>query len=227
MTQAICQPQYMQIALDIAGRIAAGELEENSWIYGRSVMSSEYGVSPETIRRALKLLSDMKVVEVKPQSGVFILSAEHARQYIERFAQNNSMRSMHQQFRELIAQQQELGRQLCELSGAMLKMQETHRPQATPFTNYEATVAPDSSLIGRNVGELRFWQATGATIVAIRRGGHIILSPGPYAQLAAGDVIIFVGGPLAVEAVNRFLGNSLPQTDLPQAPVAARRSRRG
>ena len=27
-------------------------------------------VSPETIRRALRLLADMKVVEVKPQSGV-------------------------------------------------------------------------------------------------------------------------------------------------------------
>ena len=30
-------------------------------------MASEYNVSPETIRRALKLLHDMKVVEIKPQ----------------------------------------------------------------------------------------------------------------------------------------------------------------
>jgi DNA-binding GntR family transcriptional regulator len=55
-------PQYLQIAQDLATRISKGKLEEGSTLYGRSVMSSEYNVSPETIRRALRLLADMKVV---------------------------------------------------------------------------------------------------------------------------------------------------------------------
>jgi len=68
----IVSPVYSQIALDIALRIARGELKENTKVYGRSVMSSEYGVSPETIRRAMKLLEDMKIVETKQNSGTII-----------------------------------------------------------------------------------------------------------------------------------------------------------
>lgn len=73
MRQAVVPSQYLQIALDLATRIAQGELTEGSRIYGRSVLASEYGVSPETIRKALRLLADMKVVDVKPQSGAVVL----------------------------------------------------------------------------------------------------------------------------------------------------------
>jgi DNA-binding GntR family transcriptional regulator len=78
-------PIYAQIALDIALRIVRGELKENSKVYGRSVMSSEYGVSPETIRRAFKLLEDTDIVEIKQNSGVMVVSSENARKYVERF----------------------------------------------------------------------------------------------------------------------------------------------
>ena len=42
--------QYLQIALDLVSIIAKEEFSEGSKIYGRSVMASEYNVSPETIR---------------------------------------------------------------------------------------------------------------------------------------------------------------------------------
>ena len=51
MKQAVVPSQYLQIALDLARRIVKGELPEGSRVYGRSVMASEYNVSPETIRR--------------------------------------------------------------------------------------------------------------------------------------------------------------------------------
>ena len=47
--------------------------------------------------------------------------------------------------------------------------------------------------------------ATGGTIVAIRRGQTVILSPGPYAQLYGGDVIVLVGSPAAAEAAHRLV----------------------
>ena len=53
MRQTVVPAQYLQIALDLAGRVARGELPEGSRVYGRSIMASEYSVSPETIRRAL------------------------------------------------------------------------------------------------------------------------------------------------------------------------------
>ena len=61
--------QYTRIAISLAERIASGQLKEGDKISGRSKLSPEYNVSPETIRRALRLLADMKVVEVKEQSG--------------------------------------------------------------------------------------------------------------------------------------------------------------
>ena len=84
MKQTWVPAQYLQIALDLAGRVARGELPEGSRVYGRSVMASEYNVSPETIRRALRLLADMKVVEVKPQSGAVVLSADTDRRLLRR-----------------------------------------------------------------------------------------------------------------------------------------------
>ena len=104
MKQAVVPSQYLQIALDLARRIAKGELPEGSRIYGRSVMASEYNVSPETIRRALRLLADMKVVEVKPQSGAIVLSADSARRYIANFEENSDVHALRQQLKDLMAE---------------------------------------------------------------------------------------------------------------------------
>ena len=81
---------YMRVAVSLAERIAAGELREGEKLSGRSKLSPEYNVSPETVRRALRLLADMKVVEVKEQSGVYILSADNARRYLHLCAGRNA-----------------------------------------------------------------------------------------------------------------------------------------
>ena len=62
-------PQYMRIARSIAQRIADGELQEGEKLSGRSKLSSEYNVSPETIRKAVQVLQDRAVVNVREQSG--------------------------------------------------------------------------------------------------------------------------------------------------------------
>ena len=61
-------PQYMRIARSIAQRIADGELMEGEKLSGRSKLSSEYNVSPETIRKAVQVLQDRAVVIVREQS---------------------------------------------------------------------------------------------------------------------------------------------------------------
>ena len=42
-------------------------------------------------------------------------------------------------------------------------------------------------------------------VSAIRRNQTVILYPGPYAELYAGDVIVLVGSPSAAEAVHRLV----------------------
>ena len=205
MKQTVVPSQYLQIALDIARRIAKGELPEGQRVYGRSVMASEYNVSPETIRRALRLLSDMKVVEVKPQSGVVVLSADSARRYIENFEESADVRALRQQLKDLLAEYADLSRRLSDTVTALVKSRDTFAAAGEPLPNYEVPVPKDSPLIGRSIGELKFWQSTGGTIVAIRRGQTVILSPGPYAQLYGGDVIVLVGSPAAAEAAHRLV----------------------
>jgi K+/H+ antiporter YhaU regulatory subunit KhtT len=205
MHAAVVPAQYLQIALDLATRIAGGEMPEGSRIYGRSVMASEYAVSPETIRRALRLLADMKVVEVKPQSGAMVLSADSARRYIANFGESAETHALREQLRKILDEYRALDRHLNEVVNALVRGQETYAAAAEPFPNYEVTVPDDSSLLGRNLGSLKFWQSTGGTVVAIRRGRTEILSPGPYAELYGGDVLILVGSPAAAAAAERFV----------------------
>ena len=205
MKQTVVPSQYLQIALDLARRIAKGELPEGSRVYGRSVMASEYNVSPETIRRALRLLADMKVVEVKPQSGAVVLSADSARRYIENFEESADVRALRQQLKELMAEYADLSRRLSDTVTALMKSRDTFAAAGEPLPNYEVPIPKGSPLIGQSIGALKFWQSTGGTIVAIRRGQTVILSPGPYAELYDGDVIVLVGSPAAAEAAHNLI----------------------
>ena len=196
--------QYTRIAISLAERIASGQLKEGDKLSGRSKLSPEYNVSPETIRRTLRLLADMKVVEVKEQSGVYVLSADNARRYLHNFADQTDIRGKQQQLKELLVRQEHLNRQMAALCWDILD-ETSQTPDALP--NYYCRIPDDWPHSGTTVGALRFWQATGATIVAIRRGLSYIVSPGPYAELYAGDAVIFVGGVKAREAVSHFFAN--------------------
>ena len=196
--------QYTRIAISLAERIASGQLKEGDKLSGRSKLSPEYNVSPETIRRTLRLLADMKVVEVKEQSGVYVLSADNARRYLHNFADQTDIRGKQQQLKELRVRQEHLNRQMAALCRDILD-ETSQTPDALP--NYYCRIPDDWPHSGTTVGALRFWQATGATIVAIRRGLSYIVSPGPYAELYAGDAVIFVGGVKAREAVSHFFAN--------------------
>jgi K+/H+ antiporter YhaU regulatory subunit KhtT len=205
MGENVVHAQYLRIALDLARRIASGEFPEETRVYGRSVLASEYNVSPETIRRALRLLADMKVVEVKPQSGVVVLSADSAKRYIETFEESADVRSLRQQLKEMLAEADDLHHRMAETVTALVRRRDAYAAPGEPLPNYEVTVPKDSPCIGKSIGGLRFWQATGATIVAIRRGPSVILSPGPYAELYAGDIVILVGTDAAAEAAHHLL----------------------
>lgn len=204
MGNHIVPPVYSQIALDIALRIARGDLQENTKVYGRSIMASEYGVSPETIRRAMKLLEDMQVVEVKQNSGALVLSAENAKSYVKKFGEQNDIRTRQKRLNDLLDRQQAMSREISKVAGTIVKINEKFT-QTNPFNNYEAKIPPNSPVIGKTLGELKFWQQTAATVIAVRRGDKIILSPGPYATLLEGDVLIYVGDVKSVDTVSEFL----------------------
>ncbi len=200
-------PQYMRIAVDLASRIADGALEEGQRISGRSLLSSEYSVSPETVRKAVRLLADMKVVEVQDKRGIFILSADNARRYVQSMTDRREQQCLREELRELLEQYAGLGKRMFAVAEQLVEARATPLPPDRCLPNYEVRLSPDSDKIGKSLGSLRFWQSTGATVVAIRRGKNTILSPGPYAELYGGDEIVFVGAPDSMETVQRFLNS--------------------
>ena len=175
-------PQYMRIARSIAQRIADGELMEGEKLSGRSKLSSEYNVSPETIRKA-----------------------EQARQCLAGFKDGGGLIGKKHRLRQLLEQQQALGRELQELCGSILDEMILPAQAAQSLPNYCVRIPEDWDGAGKSLGELKFWRATGATVVAIRRSGEEIVSPGPDTALRRGDLVIFVGDLAARRRVVQFL----------------------
>lgn len=216
MEKITATAQYLHIARDLAARIAKGEFPEGGKLFGRSMLASEYSVSPETIRRALRLLADMKVVEIREKSGVVVLSADNARRYLQSVAGRTGTRGKRAMLRRLLEQQEEVSRQLSRLCEGLLDAQESPLPEEVGLPNYQVRVSPGSDKVGKSIGSLRFWQSTGATIVAIRRGKNLIVSPGPYLELYSGDQVFFVCESSCVPVVEGFLngdGGPAPETE--------------
>lgn len=205
MTNRKNSGQYQTIARDIAIRIMNNEWPENQKISGRSLLSSEYNVSPETVRRALALLSDMKVVTIKKNSGVYILSADNAKRYLSDFDDIKDQKDMQNELKELIEKNNDINKRMYELLSMLIKTQNTISYVKSRFPDYEVKISPDSKIIGKNIGSIRFWQNTNATIIAIKRGQSVIVSPGPDAELYQDDTIVFVGTAAAAEKVKSYI----------------------
>jgi len=199
-------PQYMRIAASVASRIAMGEFREGQRISGRSVLSSEYGVSPETVRKALRVLADLGVVSVREGSGTVVVSSEKAGQYLETVKVRQDQIDLRDKLKNLAGEYVDIGKQIGSIVTSLLTSVSTPLPSEQNLPNYEVQVPEDSDKVGMSIGDLRFWQCTGATIVAVRRGQSVQISPGPYYKLNAGDVLVYVGAPNCRKTVETLLG---------------------
>lgn len=72
-------PQYVRIALNVASRIAGGELPEHHKLPSAAELSAEYNASRDTVRRTLKLLAGVGAVTMREGYGAAVLSAAKAR----------------------------------------------------------------------------------------------------------------------------------------------------
>lgn len=121
----------------------------------------------------------MRVVDVREKSGVYVLSADNARRYLHNAGAKIDVFAKRQQMKELLEQQERVSRQLAELCRSILDYASFPVQADDTLPNYVCRIPKNWSGIGKNLSNLHFWQATGATIVAIRRGTSRIVSPGP------------------------------------------------
>ena len=81
--QKTSMPRYQQIAVDIADRIAMGKYGVGKKLSARTDLASSFNTSPETVRRAVNILEDVGVVEIIHGSGVYVISTEKAKDFIQ------------------------------------------------------------------------------------------------------------------------------------------------
>lgn len=187
-------PVYAKIALDLAGKIAAGELAEGQRLSGRSLLAGLYRVSPETVRRAIQLLEDIEIVQSNAGSGIVVLSREQALHYVERHHLLTGIREIRDEIRRLNSEKDEIEKQIRVLI-ERIEEQAARLQNVHPVYPYEVVVPEGSPLIGKTITDSQFWQNTSGTIVAIKRDSTIFYSPGPYAVFAARDVLFITGAP--------------------------------
>lgn len=200
-------PAYLQVALAIADQIAQGEYKEGQRFSGRSLMSSKYGVSPETIRRALGLLSEMDIVSIEPGSGVVVKSRARSQEYIKRRSEAANIRHLKDEVDELTAQRRALDLRIESAIGRLTDMAERFR-RSDALQTYEFIVPEGSRIDGLSIAQAAFRRETGATILGIRRAGDITISPKPETTLSAGDVLIVVCDMLVVPVVSEFVNQT-------------------
>lgn len=200
----IIKPVYQQIAIDIANRIVSGEFTVGSKIFGRSTLAGQYNVSPETIRRAMILLEDMNIVNINQGSGILVKSKEDAFNFVKKFKDIDTMNSVKADINNILNEKTKLEEKLQMSISKLIDYSERFK-KSNPFAPLEIEIAEDCSLIGKSIGEVNFWQHTGATIIGIRRENNLILSPGPYAIFTKNDIFIMIGEEGTYERVNIFL----------------------
>ncbi|SNX53168.1 TrkA C-terminal domain-containing protein [Thermoanaerobacterium sp. RBIITD] len=200
------KPKYRQISLDIARKIINGDIKEGEKLYGRSELAALYNVSPETIRRAITVLKDMGVVSVLHGSGIIIKSRDLAYKYVDRFNETESLEQLQKKLEKLIKIKKRLDDDLSSIIDRIIDYTVSLK-NINPFNPFEIEIKSNTKAIGKTLSELNFWQNTGGTIIGIRRGDKIILSPGPYAEIKFGDILVIVGDGDVPMKTKHFLYN--------------------
>lgn len=218
MANDVSMPIYAQIALDVAVRIARGELKEGSRITGRSTLAGEYKVSPETIRRAMFLLEETGILSVQQGSGITIVSREKASEYAQKQRSATTILDFRKEINRCVKEKMKLEKEMLHNVDQIIDYCERLR-NLNPIYPMEFEIPDDSPLLGSRIYELAFWQQTGGTVVGIRRDGEVMISPGPYAQILKHDILLVVGDPDNYERVKQFLSDgtsNMPSVEKPE-----------
>ena len=184
-------PNYLIIAKDIALKISKGIYKEGKTLKGRTLLSGEYGVSSETIRKSINILANEKIVSVKHGVGIFVESKINAAKFLAKFADLDDRKKQVGELNELIIQRNSLNEDIFKKITTLLK-------QGNYISNFdiefkEITIQDDSWVINQTIGDVYFYNYTEATIIAVKRGERIITSPGPEFTFIANDKLIIVG----------------------------------
>lgn len=200
----ITSPRYQQIAADVAAKIVDGHYKVGDKIYARSSLASQYGVSSETARRAICVLSDLKIVDTSKGSGVTIKSYENAIKFIKQYNDINTINNLKQDIIDSVDRQKKEIKYLYGCLSDLIDKTDRFR-SVNPFTPFQIEITSATPYINKSASDINFWHNTSATIIAIKRNDSLLMSPGPYAVFQENDIFYFVGDENCIYRVKKYL----------------------
>lgn len=204
MGQRVEIPRYIKIAVDVAMRIYKGELVVGVKLRGRSILACEYNVSPETIRKSMKLLEDTDVVEVNKGSGVIVKSKDKAFDFIQGFKDKENIGMLRNNVKTLLNQKKDIEKQINEINEKIIDYSYRFK-NVNLIDPIEVKIPSQSHLIEMSIGQSKFWHNTGGTIVGIKRENKVFISPGPYWEFKENDILLVVGDQGVLDRIQKFL----------------------
>ena len=197
-------PIYIQVAVDVAGRVSSEELKVGQKISGRSTFASEYNVSPETIRKAMGLLQDVNIVEVKHGNGVYVSSVERAEEFIERYRIKATVNELKEDLLDLMQQRNAIEQKMNDTMNSIIDYTSRFK-NSDHITVHEYSLNFVGDAFEVNLDSLNLRSETGVTVVGVKRGGDVRLSPGPDETIKTGDKRLNVGAPAARLRLGEYL----------------------
>ena len=116
----------------------------------------------------------------------------------------SSLHSVQDNLLDMIAQQRTISLKIEENIQSIMNSADRFS-YFNPLTPFEIDIENDCVHVNQTIGELNFWHQTSATIIAIKRDGKMIVSPGPYAILTAGDKLLIIGDKDAYQQSKKLL----------------------
>ena len=184
------EARYQNIAYEIAKRVVARRIEEGDKLRGRSVLAGEFEVSSETIRKAMRLLENLGVVEVKQRSGIYVLSRHAAEMYVEQHRKHSEAHRLFSDTQELLKESSRVQKML---ESHIKKLLETSKNDVFPFDFFTVRLEDGDNHLGSNLKETRFWNETSGLVLAIEADGELYQAPNPKMTLEAGMTLYVLG----------------------------------
>lgn len=151
----IVAPRYQQIAVDIAGKIVNRHYKIGEKVYARSALAIQYGVSPETARRAINILSDVDIVEVTKGSGVTIKSYENAVKFIKQFQDIQTLHDLKHEILQRVDKQVDDSYKIKDKISVLVERIERYH-STNPFIPFEIKITADTPYLNATSSDMNF-----------------------------------------------------------------------
>ena len=194
MAKKNSEPIYIRVAMDVASRIAKGELKEGQKISGRTTFAGEYSVSPETIRKSMSLLEEMDIVTVYHGNGIYVASSYKAEEFISFYTQRANINILKEELVELLEEKERIEMKMNQTVNSIVDYSSRFK-HIEEVVVHEYDLSFDCVHFEKSIKDLKIRENTGATIVGIRRDGRTILSPSPQEKIKLNDRLLYVGSP--------------------------------